>query len=138
MKLLILFLLSFPVFAGPNIEISQIRIHENTMVVSGKNLYKIQRATIGDKPIKVFPAGVDLVLYCKNVNKFPCFNQRWIPGNYNLKLFKNTQRVALSYPVVIIGKEFQERPIPPETIMPSPVGENVSPIPVIPPNPVGK
>jgi hypothetical protein len=123
MKALILFLLTFPAWANHTHDISAVRVHENTMVVSGSNLYKAHRATLGGQVVRVMPAASELVIYCRRLDKAPCADGRWIPGNYALKLFKPGKvKPLVSYPVTITGLERQDRPVPPETITPSPVG----------------
>lgn len=137
MKYILLFLLSFPIFANHNIEISSIRVQENTMLVRGKGLLEIQKATLGNKPVGIMQ-GVDIVLFCKNLNKNPCENQRWIPGTYTLKLFKYGKKVAaIKYPVTITGNEVGEKlPILP-VIPPRPVDRSEV-LPVIPPKPANQ
>ena len=123
MKTLILFLLTFPAWANHSPDISAVRVHENTMVVSGAGLHKAQRATLGGQVVRVMPAASELVIFCRRLDKAPCANGRWIPGSYSLKLFKAGKvKPLVSYPVTITGLERQDRPVPPETIMPSPVG----------------
>lgn len=121
MKALILFLLSLPAWAN-HVEISAVRVHENTMVLSGVGFGSVQRATLGNKVVQVMPAGAELVIACRKLNSPPCANERWIPGNFTLKLFKaNKVTPVVKYPVVITGLEKQIRPTPPEVIMPRPV-----------------
>ena len=119
MKAFILLLLSFPAWAN-HVEVSAVRVHENTMVVRGANLWKVQRATLGGKAVKTTMGGVDLVVSCRKLDKVPCANGRWKPGVYTLRLFK-AGKALVAYPVTITGLEKQDRPTPPETIMPSPV-----------------
>ena len=121
MKTLILLLLSFPAWAN-HVEIASVRVHENTMVVSGAGLGYVHRATLGGKVVKAIPAGSELVIACRRLDRPPCINERWIPGNYTLKLFKSGKVTpVLKYPVAITGLEKQNRPVPPEVIMPRPV-----------------
>ena len=121
MKAFILLLLSFPAWAN-HVEVSAVRVHENTMVVSGSGLGFVQRATLGGQAVRAIPAGSELVIACRRLDKAPCANSRWIPGNFTLKLFKaNKVTPVVKYPVVITGLEKQNRPTPPEVIMPRPV-----------------
>lgn len=123
MKTLILFLLALPAYANHAVDISVVRAHENTMVVSGSSLHKVHRATLGGQVVRVMPAASELVIYCRKLDKAPCANDRWIPGTYTLRLFKAGKVKPLTtYPVTITGLEKQDRPVPPETIMPMPVG----------------
>lgn len=134
---LFLTLLSTSVFANHQIEISQAFIRENTMLIRGEGLTEIQKATLGNKPVGIVQ-GVDIVLYCKNFNKIPCKNERWVPGTYTLKLFKYGKKIAaVKYPITITGNEKIERlPILP-VIPPRPVDRNEV-LPTITPKPVGR
>ena len=88
MKTLILLLLSLPAYAAHKPDISAVRVHENTMVVSGSSLAWVHHATLGGKVVRAIPAGSELVIACRKLDRAPCANERWIPGTYTLKLFK--------------------------------------------------
>ena len=121
MKALILLLLSLPAYAAHKPDISAVRVHENTMVVSGASLAWVHHATLGGKVVLAIPAGSELVIACRKLDKAPCANERWIPGTYTLRLYKQGKvRPIATYPVTITGLEKQDRPIPPEVIMPNP------------------
>ena len=123
MKALILFLLALPAYAAHTPDISAVRVHENTMVVSGSALGRVHHATLGGRVVRVMPAGAELVISCRKLDRAPCQAERWIPGTYTLKLYKlGKARPMTAYPVTITGLERQDRPTPPETIMPTPVG----------------
>ena len=62
MKALILFLLALPAYAAHKPDISAVRVHENTMVVSGSALAWVHHATLGGKAVRSFPAGSELVI----------------------------------------------------------------------------
>lgn len=121
MKALILLLLSLPAYAAHKPDISAVRVHENTMVVSGSSLAWVHHATLGGKVVLAIPAGSELVIACRKLDRAPCANERWIPGTYTLRLFKQGKvRPVAVYPVTITGLEYQDRPVPPEVIMPNP------------------
>lgn len=121
MKTLMLLLLSLPAWAN-HVDVSAVRVHENTMVVSGSGLGYVQRATLGGKVVRAIPAGSELVIACRKLDRAPCINERWIPGQYALKLFRQGRiKPVAQFPVAITGLEKQNRPIPPEVIMPRPV-----------------
>ena len=125
MKTLVLFLLSLPAMAAHKPDISAVRVHENTMVISGAALGWVHHATLGGKVVRAIPAGSELVIACRKLDRAPCKDERWIPGTYTLKLFKQGKvRPIAVYPVTITGMEKQDRPVPPEVIMPTPVGGN--------------
>lgn len=125
MKALILFFLALPAMAAHKPDISAVRVHENTMVVSGSSLAWVHHATLGGKVVRAIPAGSELVIACRKLDRAPCKAERWIPGTYTLKLFKRGKaRPVAVYPVTITGLEQQDRPTPPETIMPQPAGGN--------------
>lgn len=120
MKAFILLLLSFPAWAN-HVEVSAVRVHENTMVVSGSGLGFVQRATLGGQAVRAIPAGSELVIACRKLDRAPCKAERWIPGNYALKLFrKGKLKPVAQSAVAITGLENQNRPVPPEVIMPRP------------------
>ena len=121
MKALILFLLALPAYAAHKPDINAVRVHENTMVISGSALAWVHHATLGGKAVRAIHAGSELVIACRKLDKAPCQAERWIPGTYTLKLFKaGKARPIAVYPVTITGLEKQDRPIPPEVIMPRP------------------
>ena len=125
MRALILFLLSLPAYAAHKPDISAVRVHENTMVVSGSALGWVHHATLGGKVVLAIPAGSELVIACRKLDRAPCKAERWIPGTYTMKLFKQGKvKPIAAYPVTITGLEKQDRPTPPETIMPQPAGGN--------------
>lgn len=121
MKYLILFLLSLPAYGA---EIQSVRVGVNTMLITGTGLYKIAKAQLGKKPVVVMPVtDSQAVIYCKNLAKAPCANERWLPGNYLLKLYRKGRSLPyLKFQVVVTGQEFIDRPEPPEVIPPTPVG----------------
>lgn len=125
MKALILLLLALPAMAAHKPDISAVRVHENTMVVSGSALGWVHHATLGGKVVRAIPAGSEMVIACRKLDTAPCKAERWIPGTYTLKLFKQGKvKPVAGYPVTITGLEKQDRPIQPEVIMPTPVGGN--------------
>ena len=119
MKYLILFLLSLPAYAA-QVDVDSVRVGEGTLLVRGENIYKVNRATFGGKPVGVMH-GNDLVVFCRNLTKAPCSEDVFIPGVYTLKLFKN-QRLLAKYPVTVTGQETIERPPLPTVIPPTPIG----------------
>lgn len=123
MKYLILFLLSLPAMAAHKPDISVVLVHENTMVVSGSALAWVHHATLGGKVVRAIPAGSELVIACRRFDKPPCKAERWIPGTYTLKLYKQGKvRPIAVYPVTITGQEKQDRPDTLPVIMPNPAG----------------
>jgi hypothetical protein len=121
MKYLILFLLSLPAYAA---EIDSVRVGINTMLVTGTGLDKVAKAQLGKKPVAVMPVtNTQAVIYCRNLTKGACANERWVPGTYTLKLYRKGKSLPyLKYPVTITGQETVDRPVPPEVISPTPVG----------------
>ena len=121
MKTLILFLLSLPAYAAHKPDISAVRVHENTMVVSGAALGWVHHATLGGKVVRAIPAGSELVIACRELDRAPCKAERWIPGTYTLRLFKRGKvRPVAVYPVTITVLEYQDRPETLPVIMPNP------------------
>lgn len=121
MKTLILFLLAFPLYAA---EIDSVRVGVNTMLISGTGLAKVAKAQLGKKPVAVMPVtNTQAVIYCRNLSKGACANERWVPGSYMLKLYRKSKSLPyLKYSVTVTGQEFIDRPVPPEVIPPTPVG----------------
>lgn len=121
MKALILFLLSLPAYAA---EIDSVRVGVNTMLITGAGLQKIAKAQLGKKPVAVMPVtDTRAVIYCRNLTKGACANERWVPGSYTPKLYRKGRPLPfLKYPVTITGQEFIDRPEPPEVTPPTPVG----------------
>jgi hypothetical protein len=121
MKYLILFLLSLPAYAA---EIDSVRVGVNTMLISGSGLAKVAKAQLGKKPVAVMPVtNTQAVIYCKNLSKGACANERWVPGSYMIRLFRKGKTLPfIKYPVTITGQETVDRPVPPEVISPTPVG----------------
>ena len=125
MRALILSILSLPAYAAHTPDISAVRVHENSMVVSGSALGWVHHATLGGKVVLSMPVGAELVIACRKLDRAPCKAERWMPGTYTLKLFKQGKaKPVATYPVTITGLEKQDRPEPPETIMPQPAGSN--------------
>ena len=108
MKYLILLLLSLPAYAA-QVDVDSVRVGEGTLLVKGSALYKVDAARFGGKAMGVM-YGNDLVVFCRNLNKAPCSEGRFVPGTYTLKLMKKSRALA-KIPVTVTGDEVIQNPV---------------------------